>query len=539
MSFVEHLLNVSPASVIILVPTLVILGHLIPWIVDSHGLRSFPGPWLAHFSDLWLGRVAHQGHRSEVVHELHQKYGTFVRIAPNHLSVADPGALQIVYAHGNGSLKSNFYDAFVSITRGLFNTRDRTAHTRKRKIISHIFSQKNVLEFEPYVKDYVLSFLQQWDRLCAAGAKSLRGNDGEGGWRSHDGRIWLDCLPWFNYLAFDIIGDLAFGSPFGMIAAAKDSAPVAKSQEQALSMYGEDASKCETISIPAIQILNERGEYSAAMGVLPPWVRPIVKRYIPWYSRGSAAVKNLAGLAIAGVAKRLASPTYRADLLSKLQEGKDEDGNPMGRGELTAEALTQLIAGSDTTSNSSCAITYYVATNPEVQKKLQNELDEALQGEDDPASSYEVVKNLPYLNAIINEGLRMHSTSGIGLPRIVPEGGMTIQGHFFEQGTVLSVPSYTIHRDVDVWGKDASVFRPERWFEGDNDAMQRTFNPFSYGPRACVGRNLAILELLIIISSVFRRFDIVLEHPDETLETREGFLRKPLKCCVGLKRRFT
>jgi benzoate 4-monooxygenase len=145
-------------------------------------------------------------------------------------------------------------------------------------------------------------------------------------------------------------GDLAFGSPFGMIAAAKDSAPVAKSQEQALSMYGEDASKCETISIPAIQILNERGEYSAAMGVLPPWVRPIVKRYIPWYSRGSAAVKNLAGLAIAGVAKRLASPTYRADLLSKLQEGKDEDGNPMGRGELTAEALTQLIAGSDTTS---------------------------------------------------------------------------------------------------------------------------------------------------------------------------------------------
>ena len=121
--------------------------------------------------------------------------GKFVRIAPNHLSIADPGALQIVYAHGNGSLKSNFYDAFVSITRGLFNTRDRVAHTRKRKIISHIFSQKNVLEFEPYVKGYVLSFLEQWDRLCATGVKSSRGDDGEGGWISRDGRIWLDCLP--------------------------------------------------------------------------------------------------------------------------------------------------------------------------------------------------------------------------------------------------------------------------------------------------------------------------------------------------------
>jgi benzoate 4-monooxygenase len=145
-------------------------------------------------------------------------------------------------------------------------------------------------------------------------------------------------------------GDLAFGSPFGMIAAAKDSAPVAKCYEQGISVYGQDPSKCETTSIPAIRILNDRGEYSAAMGALPPWLRPVVKRYVPWYSRGSAAVKNLSGLAVAAVAKRLASPAYRSDLLSKLQQGKDDDGNPMGMQELTAEALTQLIAGSDTTS---------------------------------------------------------------------------------------------------------------------------------------------------------------------------------------------
>ena len=118
-----------------------------------------------------------------------------MRIAPNHLSIADPSALQIVYAHGNGSLKSKFYNAFVSIARGVFTTRDRAAHARKRKIISHVFSQKSVLEFEPYVKGYVLSFLQQWDKLCAVGVKSSRGDDGEGGWISRDGRIWLDCLP--------------------------------------------------------------------------------------------------------------------------------------------------------------------------------------------------------------------------------------------------------------------------------------------------------------------------------------------------------
>jgi benzoate 4-monooxygenase len=335
-----------------------------------------------------------------------------------------------------------------------------------------------------------------------------------------------------------------------MIAAAKDSAPVAKSYEQGISVYGQEAGKCETMSIPAIKVLNDRGEFSASMGVLPPWLRPVVKRYVPWYSRGSDAVKKLSGLAVAAVAKRLASPAYRTDLLSKLQQGKDEDGNLMGREELTAEALTQLIAGSDTTSkcvfclrhvrtpsdprfSSSCAITYYLAANSEVQRKLQNELDDALQDEDDVATSFEVVKNLPYLNAVINEALRMHSTSGIGLPRIVPGEGMTIEGHFFKEGTVLSVPSYTIHRDREVWGDDAAVYRPERWLERDNDTIQRAFNPFSYGPRcvhcprvvaleimtpicrACVGRNLASLELLIIISSIFRRYEIVLEHPEE------------------------
>lgn len=149
--------------------------------------------------------------------------GPLVRLAPNHVSVADPDTLQIIYAHGNGSLKSDFYDAFVSITRGLFNTRDRAQHTRKRKIVSHIFSPKSVLEFEPIARSYVAQLVKQWDRLCDSAVKGGSGNEGEGGWYGLDGRLWFDCLPCtyprtsilssltdtvagYNYLAFDIIG---------------------------------------------------------------------------------------------------------------------------------------------------------------------------------------------------------------------------------------------------------------------------------------------------------------------------------------------
>ncbi|KAJ3565643.1 hypothetical protein NP233_g7498 [Leucocoprinus birnbaumii] len=496
------------------IPGAILVAHLIPWLWDPQGIRSYPGPFFAKFTDIWLGYVSKKGHRSEVIHEVHRKYGPIVRIAPNHISIADPDALAVVYAHGNGATKSNFYDAFVSIRRGVFNVRDRNEHTRKRKIISHIFSQKNVMEFEPHIRLYVTQLLQQWDRLFGMAVKGLSGDEGESGWKGRDGRLWFDLLPWANYLAFDIIGDLAFGAPFGMIQAAKDVALVPKDQQSMMKSYGKEAKEEEMMGIPAVKILNGRGEFSMSLGSLPPHWRPIVRR-LPGWRQGGKDVKNLAGIAIAAVSKRLATPVDRTDLLSNLQAGRDGDGNPLGREELTAEALTLLIAGSDTTSNSTCAILYYLAGNRYAQEKLHKELDEQLGTEDEVAATEAQVKRLPYLEACINEGLRLHSTSSLGLPRLVPEGGMTVCGQFFPEGTVLSVPSYTIHRDPTVWGEDVELFRPERWFEGDQAAMQKTFNPFSVGPRACVGRNLASLELLIIIASITRRYDFVLEDPDQ------------------------
>lgn len=83
----------------------------------------------------------------------------------------------------------------------------------------------------------------------------------------------------------------------------------------------------------------------------------------------------------------------RVDLLARLMEGKDENGETLGREELTAEALTQLIAGSDTTSNTSCALLFHTLKNPEIAKKLQKELDETLPETGVPA--YELIKDLP------------------------------------------------------------------------------------------------------------------------------------------------
>nr|ASN66816.1 Cyp53C10 [Phaffia rhodozyma] len=502
-----------------------ILYRLVLWPAES-SVATIPGPLLARYSPFWLARSAWNGTRSLQVHEAHRTYGKFVRLAPNHVSIADPAAIPIVLGHGTGFLKSEFYDAFVSIRRGVFNTRDRKEHTRKRKLISNVFSQKNVLDFTSYVHESLYLLITRWNALLdhpSSPSSDLENTE-----------TVFDTLPWFNFLAFDIIGALAFGRPFGMLETGKDAAPIPSSTQN-------QAEGKEVKYVEAIKVLNERGDVSATLGCLTPWMRPYAA-YHPWFVQRLKSVKHLAGIATAAVSHRLENPPSSdpRDLLSLLQKGKDGNGNELGREELIAEAMTQLIAGSDTTSNSSCAIFYYLATNPSTLEKLQQELDEALFNLDPSSPSvptYDDVKSLPYLEAVINEALRIHCTSGIGLPRVVPEGGAIVSGTFFKQGTVLSVPTYTVHRDPDIWGDDIEAFRPERWYELDKATMHSAFMPFSTGPRGCVGKNLAATELLLIVSSLAWRYNFQPSIKNQTLPVREGFLRKPTECFLKISRR--
>ncbi|KAF2717915.1 putative P450 monooxygenase [Polychaeton citri CBS 116435] len=485
------------------------LYYLLPYLRNAT-IRDIPGPFLAKFSNLWYMYQCRRGQRYLAVYNLHQKHGKLVRVQPNQVSIADPEAIPIVYGHGTGFLKSDYYDAFVSIQRGLFNTRDRSEHTRKRKTVSHTFSAKSIGQFEQYIHHNLDTLVKQWDGLSK---------------QADAGYFKMDALHWFNYVAFDVIGDLAFGAPFGMLEHGKDVAEVQLTPDAAPTYA------------PAIEVLNRRGELSNTIGCFPA-IKPYAK-YLPdpFFSKGVQAVQNLAGIATARVNQRLAAAesgeVQRVDLLARLMEGTDENGNKLGKSELTAEALTQLIAGSDTTSNTSCALLYHCLTKPHVIKKLQAELDQALPSNDVPA--YDQVRDLSYMDMVISETLRIHSTSSIGLPRVVPPGpGVDIAGHHFPQGVVLGVPAYTIHHSKEIWGPDADEFRPERW-EKLTERQKNSFIPFSYGPRACVGRNVAEMELALIVSTVFRRYEFEL-YQDE-LETREGFLRKPLGLLVGLRKR--
>ena len=91
---------------------LVLLYYLVPWLKRWHYL-DIPAPFPASFSNLWLLYQCRRGRRYQAVHDAHQKYGKLVRIQPNHISIADDSAIQAVYGHGNGFLKT--YAVFVLI----------------------------------------------------------------------------------------------------------------------------------------------------------------------------------------------------------------------------------------------------------------------------------------------------------------------------------------------------------------------------------------------------------------------------------------
>ncbi|RCI14893.1 hypothetical protein L249_6995 [Ophiocordyceps polyrhachis-furcata BCC 54312] len=485
------------------IPVVIIAWYGHSYFVSHRHLRGIPAPPGAQVSDLWLLIVSRLKARSVIVDRAHRKLGKLVRIQPNHVSIADESAISVVYGHGNGFLKSDFYDAFVSIDENVFNTRDRTKHSRKRKLVAHAFSTRMVTQFEPYVQHSLRLIIQKMDRLVETSPHRNQAGKPE---------ARVDLSPWLNYLAFDIIGDLAFGRPLGMLRQENDMVETRATPDGPTSY------------VAAVGALHSRGEVNAVLGCMPRLTR--YARYFPdpFYRRGLDGVDKIAGMAIALVQKRLddaMSPAgeKRRDIFSRLQQGCDHMGRQLGREELTAEALSYLIAGSDTLSTTLSAVFDNLARHPRVMRKLQAELDEAMPEEDVTVPQADAIQQLPYLSHVIDETLRHHSTSALGLPRQIPadSDGVTILGRYLPPGTILSVPTYTLHHDRGIWGEDADEFRPERW-EEPTQRQKDAFNPFSYGPRACVGRNLAELELRLTTATWARRY---------TLEPREEGRRRP------------
>ena len=130
--------------------------------------------------------------------------------------------------------------------------------------------------------------------------------------------------------------------------------------------------------------------------------------------------------------------------------------------------------------------------NPAAYKKLTTEIDTAVaNGSLSMPVAYAEAIKLPYLKACINEGMRLHPSVGLTMPRLVPAGGATISGHHFPEGYRVGINPAVVQYDKDIFGPDAYDFHPDRWIEGDASRMDKTMLVFGAGPRTCIGKNVS------------------------------------------------
>lgn len=151
---------------------------------------------------------------------------------------------------------------------------------------------------------------------------------------------------------------------------------------------------------------------------------------------------------------------------------------------------------------------FYILDNPEVAQKLQEELRSAIPDPSRPAPWVQLQK-LPYLTAIINEGLRMSHSVSHRLQRIKPDGGLSFHQWVIPAGTPVGMTSIFMHENPTIFPRPHE-FRPERWLSQEGARLEKYLVPFSRGTRSCIGSNLAYAEMYLMLATVFRRFNFEL-----------------------------
>ncbi|KAL0929900.1 cytochrome p450 [Colletotrichum truncatum] len=451
-----------------------------------HPLAGYPGPLLARITtitSLWH-RANGSNHSWPLL--LHKKYGHVVRIGPNELSYTHPDAWHDIYAKagGGGDLPKDFVGLgpdMAAPEKGIVRADDAN-HQRQRRIFSHAFSERAVLKQESLVQGHVRNLMRKLAEENAEPASSSRGR--------------VDLMTWLSYLAFDIMGDLMYGEPLGML----------ESDQSARQWVRDTYSTIKTVTLGM-----------AMMGWHPP-LGPLLLKYI-WGESGKRRAQHNR-FSMDRVDKRLdRGDDSGSDIWSMIIQNSGSEKKPgITRAEMYSNAATFMIGGTETTTAATSALTYLLLRNPAKMAKLRAELDGAIS---DPQSdmTFTDLRKLPYLNACIEEAMRLYPPAPTPMPRIVPRGGHVICGRFVPEGTRVDIPLYAIAHHPDNFA-DAEEFVPERWL-GENDRPAKyaedrrdCIKVFSAGPRDCIGKNLAYPEMRLIMASLLYNFDLELADPN-------------------------
>lgn len=199
--------------------------------------------------------------------------------------------------------------------------------------------------------------------------------------------------------------------------------------------------------------------------------------------------------------------------------------------DLVNQLMTFLAAGHETTASAVTWATYLLCKHPDAQKRLREEIRASLPplDSDDSISSIDIDK-LPYLNAVLNETMRVFPPVPLTLREAAHD--TTIQGHFVPAGTSIIISPWAVNTSKALWGVDAREFNPDRWMgpgranTGGADSNYAV-TTFLHGPRSCIGKDFAKAEFACLMAALVGKFEIELSDPNWQLQIQGGITARP------------
>ncbi|KAH8668137.1 cytochrome P450 monooxygenase [Tricladium varicosporioides] len=438
--------NIWPVAV--LIGTWIWLSFQV-WNALLSPVSRIPGPWYTKYTGFWLIKHEFCGSRRNYIHQLHVKYGPIVRLSPSEVSFTSAEAIKEIYTSvGSGYDKTEFYTLFKQFdTRTMFSTLWRGNHSQKKRHIANSYSNTNVMRRE------VIGGIEKLAVAFVKKCEEFKDN-------SMDAYVYLHCY------ALDCASHHFF-HPYGTDSI---SDPEDFKMMEELSYHESLKSNLLLHYFPTLTGLINK--------IIKPRPSPISNNYVLDTCKKSDLGPHT--------------------LLHTLQNAKE----PFTHTQIAAECMDHLAAGIDTTGDALTFLMYQLSMPSEsaTQHHLYLELTQ------NPSKSF---NDLPYLDAIVKESLRLFPPIPMSQPRYVPPGGRTIDSVFIPGGTVVGCQAWSVHRlDKNIW-RDAEEFVPERWVASGSEAvasMNRLFFAFGAGARGCTGRHLAIAEIKILLREVYSRF---------------------------------
>jgi cytochrome P450 family 709 len=391
--------------------------------------------------------------------------------AKPNVCMADVSVVMQVLADRTGLYPKNVINPHIArlLGKGLVLT-DGDEWKRHRKVVHSAFNMDKIKMMTATMSDCARSMMSHWEA-----------EPGQG--RCRRGAVEVDLDGHFEELTAAVILHTAFGSSY--IEGKKVFLAQRELQFLAFSTIFD-------VQVPVLRYL------------------PTEKNLRTW-----ALDRKVRAMLMSIIKSRLANKDadgYGNDLLGLMLEAcapalsvGEESAPVLSMDEIIDECKTFFFAGHDTTSHLLTWASFLLATHPEWQERLREEVRRECGG---ALPTGDALNKLRLVNMFLLETLRLYAPVSV----INRKAGSDLDmgGFRVPRGTILTIPIATIHRDREVWGEDAGEFRPERFENGVTRAAKHpnALLSFSSGPRSCIGQNFAMVEAKAVVAMMLQRFSL-------------------------------